>query len=250
MSKILAAHQPNFLPYLGFFDKLSKADIFVIRDDVLFIKRDFHNRNKIRVNSNDNQNNPQFTWIGVPVEEKEDYLKNIQIKQGFRGKREWKEQLLHDIKTSYQHSQYFKEHFQTLEKIIQNPGQSLLELNTRLLNFLTNRMEIPLPEIILASELKLKPDNYIKSDPSQDLVDICKKIGADVYLSGNGARDYIDAQLFQKSGIELKFQDFKHPSYQQAFPGFLPNMSALDALFCAGKYPVHENTEKLITSLY
>ena len=70
---IVSAHQPNFLPYLGFFDKMMKSDILVIRDEVLYVKKEFHNRNRIRINGN-NPLNPQSKWISIPVIEEEDYI--------------------------------------------------------------------------------------------------------------------------------------------------------------------------------
>ena len=66
MEKIVSAHQPNFLPYLGFFDKMDKSDVFVIRDEVQFAERDYHHRNRIRINGPRN-NEPQCKWIRVPV---------------------------------------------------------------------------------------------------------------------------------------------------------------------------------------
>jgi hypothetical protein len=89
----------------------------------------------------------------------------------------------------------------------------------------------------MASSLGLKPEHYEKSNASEDLVAICKALGADVYLSGSGGRGYLDLEPFKREGIEVRFQDYQHPVYEQAFPGFLPNMSAIDALFCLGGMP-------------
>ena len=84
---IVSAHQPNFLPYLGFFDKMKNSDIFVIRDEVLFIEKDYHQRNRIRINGNDNLNNPQFKWLKVPVINVNNYILHIPIKKDFKEKK-------------------------------------------------------------------------------------------------------------------------------------------------------------------
>lgn len=237
MPTVTALHQPNFIPYLGFFDKLKKSDIFVIRDEVLFVKRDFHQRNKIRINSNDNINSPQSKWLKVPVDNKEDYIKHIKIQQDAkRENMEWHKKILHEIKVNYQGAEFFDKHYPELEKIFDNSDTSLLELNMKIINFLKEAFGIK-TRIVLASELGIKPEHYEKTDPSQDIVDICKKIGADVYLSGEGGKNYLDQEPFKKEGIKVEFQEYKHPEYKQRFPGFLPFMGALDALFCTGKLP-------------
>ena len=84
MSKplVVAAHQPNFMPYLGFFDKMNQCDIFVIRDECLYVKDDYHRRNRIRINGQNNETNPQFAWLSVPAIDSHDYIKHIQIKDG------------------------------------------------------------------------------------------------------------------------------------------------------------------------
>ncbi len=245
MSKLLAAHQPNFLPYLGFFEKLRRSDLFVIRDEVLFIERDFHHRNRIRVNGEDNENDPQFSWIGVPVTKKRDYLRWIQIKMdAMKGKRHWKEEMAHQLRVSYGHTPYFDKHFDGLIDIVNNSSDSLVELNIDLTKYIARAFGINTP-LIMASSLGLRPGNYTHKDPtpSEDIVAICEAVGANKYLSGNGATSYMKMEPFEKAGIEVMFQDFTHPVYAQSFKGFLPNMSAIDALFCVGEFPYskHQN---------
>lgn len=238
-------HQPNFLPYLGFFDKLKRSDIFVIRDEVLFVKKNFHQRNKIRINSNDNINNPQFKWIKVPVVNMMDYITHIPIKRdAIRDKMPWNKRILHDIKVSYEGAEHFSEFFPELKKIFDNSDEKLITLNMKLINFLKNSFGIK-TKIILASDLCLKPEHYEKSDASQDIVNICKKVNANVYLSGDGAKDYINQEPFEKEGIKLTFQGYKHPTYKQRYPGFLHYMSAIDALFCLGEMPAIEKQEEV-----
>ena len=234
MSKIIACHQPNFLPYLGFFDKMKQCDIFVIRDEVLYVKKEYHNRNRIRINGND-ISNPQFKWLNVPVFEINDYIKHIKIKKDFCFKKKiWNEALLNEIKSAYQGSEYFDYFFPEIESIFNNTYGRLIDLNMRIINFLKDIFEIKC-EIVMASELGLKPEYFCDGgDASEDLANICLKLGGDVYLSGSGGRDYLNLEAFDKKRIEVKFQDYKHQVYNQKFPGFVPNMSAIDSLFCVG----------------
>ncbi|MEM4244860.1 MAG: WbqC family protein [Candidatus Nanoarchaeia archaeon] len=235
--RVMAAHQPNFIPYLGFFDKMQNSDIFVIRDEVLFVERDFHHRNRIRINGNDNNNNPQFKWLTVPVRQVEDYIKHQTIKRETKQKnRPWNVLMLHDIKVNYERSPYFKQYFPLIEGIFDNSDEKLITLNMKIINFLREAFGIK-TEVIMATDLGLKPEHYEKSDASEDLVAICKAVKANVYLSGAGGKNYLNLEPFKREGIEVRFQDYKHPVYPQQYPGFLPYMGAIDALFCVGKIP-------------
>jgi hypothetical protein len=232
---VISAHQPNFMPYLGFFDKMLKSDIFVIRDEVLYVKKEFHNRNRIRINSN-NPSNLQSKWLNVPVENRRDYIKNILIKKDARKKRDilWNEKIVQDIKSNYQRTPYFDYYFPKIEEIFNDPDDNLVSLNMKIIEFLSESFNIK-TKIVMASDLGLKQKNYIKLDASEDLANICKLLGGDIYLSGSGGRGYLNSKSFIKNNINVKFQEFNHPVYPQAFPGFLPHMSAIDALFCCGK---------------
>lgn len=243
MYEVISCHQPNFLPYLGFFEKMEKSDLFVIRDEVLFTDSDFHHRNKIRINSNNNFQNPMLKWIGVPVDKLKDYIKNIPIKNtSMIKKRPWNEWILHEISVNYNSTRFFKDFFPELEKIFDNSDTKLINLNMKLINFLKESFGIS-TKIIMASDLKLRPEKYsdsLNSDPSEDLINICKKLGAESYLSGTGAKSYLNLNTFEKEGIGVRFQEYRHPIYQQSFPGFITHLSAIDALFCTGKFPKSE----------
>jgi len=231
---IVSAHQPNFMPYLGFFDKMQKSDIFVIRDEVLFVKKEFHNRNKIRINSHDNLSSPKCKWLNVPVTNYNDYILHVLIKKDAEHKNKlWHENILHELKTNYKHTSYFDDFFPKLEEIFKNSNGSLISLNMKIINFLKESFKIK-TKIIFASELGLKPINYQKSDASEDLANICKALNANTYLSGAAGKNYLSEKPFIKENIKLEFHDYHHPIYKQNYPEFLSNMSAIDALFCIG----------------
>lgn len=231
---IVSCHQPNFMPYLGFFDKMNKSDIFVIRDEVLFTDSDYHHRNRIRINGNDNHNNPQFKWITVPVEKINDNIMHVKIKKDARIKnKHWKDSILHDIESNYNNTLFFPKIFPKIKEIFDNNYENLIDLNLEIIKLLKEIFNIN-TEIILASELNLKPEHFKKSNASEDLAKICKCLNADVYLSGNGGKNYLEKEKFDEREIEVRFQDFQHPNYKQNYPGFLANMSSIDALLCIG----------------
>ncbi len=247
---IVSAHQPNFIPYLGFFDKMMKSDILVIRDEVLFVKKEFHNRNKIRINGNDPLN-PQSKWISVPVIEEDDYIKHIKIKKDTRIKNMlWNKYILRDIKINYSKTPYFNNFYPQIEKIFLKNHDSLVSLNIEIIRYLAECFGIK-TKIVFASDLKLKSEHYEKSGASQDLADISKAFNADIYLSGAGGVSYIDENPFDEINVKVEYQDYKHPEYSQAFQGFLPYMSALDVLFNIGKFPetIEYNTNKELNPL-
>jgi hypothetical protein len=239
-SKVVSAHQPNFMPYLGFFDKMQASHIFVIRDEVLFVKKEFHNRNRIRINSHDNINSPGSKWISVPVEDPKDYIKHAKIKRDSMQKGLlWSEQIRHDIEVNYQKAPFYKKYSQQILGLFDNSDTDLLSLNMKIIEMMRKLFNIKV-EIVFASELGLKPGNYQESDASEDLANICKALGADVYLSGQGGKGYLSTKFFENIGVRIEYQNYQHPTYTQCFPGFVPYLSAVDALFCVEKMPGDE----------
>ena len=140
----------------------------------------------------------------------------------------------------YKNTNYFDDFYQQFRRLIDNSDEKLIDLNMKIIYFLKNFFDID-TEIVFASSLKLKEDKFDetkKGDLSEELLKICKALGAKTYLSGsggNGSSYLLNSQLFEKNFINVKFQDFSHPIYPQRYPGFLPNMSSIDALFCIGK---------------
>lgn len=235
---VISAHQPNFIPYLGFFDKMKKSDIFVIRDDVLFSSNSdsFQHRNKIRINGNNNLENPQWKWLTLPIEKKGDLIKNIRIKRNTIKRKDeaWNVELLSSIKKNYGNSRFFNGYFPVFERIFDNSDETLLSLNMKIINFLKNIFGID-TKIVFASSLELKYGEGENKNASEDLAKICEALGGSVYLSGFGGKVYLDLKSFKKRGIKVIFQEYNHPVYEQNYPGFLPNLSSIDGLFCAGR---------------
>lgn len=229
MNRIVSAHQPNFLPYLGFFDKMIHSDVFVIRDEVQFVERDFHHRNRIRIESPRGQA-PQCKWIRVPVVKEQTDLNRIKINGDVMDKNiPWNVFMLRQIRSNYETAPHFDQFFPKLDSILRIQTARLIDLNMVIINWLQECFGIEV-EILYASQL-----NYGKTgDPTRDLIKIAEAVGADVYLSGSGGRNYLNHELFEASGVEVQFQSFDHPVYRQQYAGFVPNLAAIDALFNVG----------------
>ena len=221
---IVSIHQPNYLPYLGFFDKMSKSDIFVIYDDAQFNKEDFQHRNRIRIYHG-------WKYLTVPVEKKHIPIRDVRIRNELMIKGiTWQETHFKEIRDNYKDTPYYTSYEDHLEATYTDKYDKLIDLNMNLIHFLKDAFGIRI-KIIFASELGFT------SRSTERLVDITEALGGDVYLSGPRGHNYLDASLFECRGINVEFQDFKYLVYKQRYDGFIPNMSAIDALFNTGELP-------------
>lgn len=211
-------HQPYFLPYPGFFHKLSMGDVFVIMDDAQYDKR-FTNRNRI-VKQNG------WTWITVPINKDDKFSPNIQVR--INNELNWKELHWKKISQTYANSKYFHLYHDYFEKVYLKNWDCLFDLDFETVKQVIQWLGIKI-EIIRESELK------ISTSSTQRLVDVCKKIGADTYVSGVGGRQYMDESIFEKNNLKLIYQDYKHPQYPQKWTDeFIPDLSIIDLLANVG----------------
>ena len=218
---IVGIHQPNYLPYLGFFDKMARSDVFIIYDDAQFNKRDFQHRNRIRINDG-------WKWLTVPVEKEEIPIKKIKIlNEPQKNKPPWSKIHFREIHANYAKTEYFGMYEEEIRTIYEKNYEKLVDLNMELIKFLMRAFDIDV-KIVYASKFEFKTKS------SQKNLDLVKAVGGDVYLSGPMGCEYIDVPLFEKEGISVEFQDFKHPVYKQRYEGFVQNMAAIDVLFSVG----------------
>lgn len=230
----MAAHQPNFIPWLGWFDKLMSSDVLVIRDEVQFVKRDYHHRTQIRIQGYNDEGSPKSEWIRVPVDKSEAHLREKDIRNDVKDRNvPWNTAMLRQIEGAYAGTDYFNEYFLEFKAIINRNHDKLVDLNMDIIKFMMDAYGIK-KEIVMASEINGGEKSRYAS---QDLAELAQRVGANIYLSGSGGRNYLDMEPFQLGNIEVRFQEFQHPVYKQRENGFLPNMAGIDALFNVGKYP-------------
>lgn len=221
---IVGIHQPNYLPYLGFFDKLKKSDVFIIYDDAQFTKGDFQHRNRIRIYHG-------WKWLTIPVEKKHISINQIKIKNDVEVEgTTWQEAHLKEIQDNYKKASYYPYFEKGIRQIYRQEYDMLIDINMKLIKFLMKSFEID-TEIVYSSEFGFT------SKSTDRLVDLVNAVGGDVYLSGPMGKEYLDLQRFEEKNIQVAFQNFKHPTYQQQYDGFEPNMSAIDVMFNTGRIP-------------
>ncbi len=216
----IAIHQSHYLPWLRYWAKVAKSDIFVILDDVQFTKNDWQNRNKIKGSGGE-------IILTVPVYQKFRQLIN-EVK--IDNTKKWRHKHLQSILSFYRKAPYFEKYFSIFEKVYREEWENLIDLNQTLFDYIKNFLGIK-TEVIKSSALK------VKGKSSEKLVNICKKLGGKIYLTGKYAAEvYLDKKLFEENGIEVEEHQWKCPQYPQQFKeiGFIPDLSIIDLLFNCG----------------
>ena len=213
---IVSIHQPNYIPWIGYFDKLAQSDVHVFLDDVKYSKNGYTNRNKILMNSRE-------TYLTVPVS-KGYYASNIseiEVKES-----KWKKKHINTLRQAYSKANYASQYLPRIEEIIKS-GSNLSKMNSNIITWMCGEFDINTNFVFSSS---LDKDN--KLTKTELLVDICRSLGASKYISGIGAINYLEEEKF--SNISLAWQKFIHPEYNQRSDIFVRNLSALDLLFNEG----------------
>ena len=218
---IVSIHQPCFIPWPGFFEKVLKADTFVLLDTVQFEKNSFDNRNKVRIANGD-------TWLTIPVKTKGKFehmtWQNLEI----QNEEPWRKKHLKTLEHNYSKSRYWLKYQEKIREIYQKNQQLLLDFNLDFMSFIFNELEIE-TKIVRASDLDL-------TEKKSDLVlEILLKLGASTYISGAMGKNYLKESDFHRNNIEIIYQDYKPPIYAQAYRNFVPYMSILDVLLNHGR---------------
>ena len=218
---LVTIHQPEHLPWLGFLDKARRADLLVFLDSVQFRKNYFQNRNRVRASTG-------AQWVTVPVLTKGNADQDIrEVAINHAGSPRWREKYWGTLEQAYRRAPFWNDYSGELRETLWTETSSLAALNIRLIQLLLRWFSIEV-RMIRSSEIEATGSR------SELLLDICRRTGADRYLSGISGREYLDTALFSSAGIAVQFHEFHHPLYQQRYEPFLPCMSAVDVLFNHG----------------
>jgi hypothetical protein len=215
----ISIHQPECYPWLGFFEKMSRVEKFVLLDNVQFKKRYFENRNRFR--SADG-----WLYLTVPVKTSgrlEQKIMDVEINK----EANWPKKHMKTIEMLYHNAPYWEENKPFFEDIFSRRWDKLVDFNIEAINYLAGKFGIATPRI-RASELG------VEGKGPQLVLDVCKAAGAKKHLSGRDGKDFLILEDFAAAGIEVEFQDFKHPVYNQRYKPFEPAMSAFDLLLNEG----------------
>lgn len=216
---IVSMHQPNYIPWLGYFYKIYKSDVFVIADDVQYTKHSYINRNKIKTSQGS-------LWLTAPVNFKNSLKQNInQVKT--KDKLIWKKKHLRTIEQYYKKAEFFNDFYELFRETLLKEYDTISDLNISMIKSICKLLGIN-TEIILSSELN------VNGKKLERIINICKAVNVDIYLSGQGAKKYNDLQLFEENNIKLVYTDFKIIEYDQLWGDFIGNMSVIDYIFNCG----------------
>ena len=224
---IVAVHQPQYLPWLGYFEKICRADTFCYLDCVQYKKNDWQNRNRIKTSQG-------WQWLTVPVRFNfPEKICDVKINSTVK----WRKKHLQALVTNYRRAPFFDQYFGVFEQIYATDWEYIAGLNIHAIERLTAALGMDRKPAIQSSQLELR------EDPTDRLIDICKAVKADTYLSGQDGIKYMDLERFKENGIKVIIQDFKHPVYPQMFNDFESHMSVVDLLFNCGPGSINKICE-------
>ena len=219
--KRVAVHQPNYFPWIGYFAKIARVDVFVLLDDVDFQSGNatsVTNRTQIKTRSGPLR-------LTVPVARKGSrLLRDVEVDYG----RKWARKHLDTLRFAYAKSVHVDPVTTLVQDVLGRAPARLAELNLDGIAALCRLLSIE-TRLVVSSTLALR-----STEKNERILEICEKVGAGAYVSGAGARRYNDPDAFAAKGIALEYLDFQCPEYPQLHGEFVPNLSMLDALFNVG----------------
>lgn len=219
MKKTVVIHQPDFLPYLGFFHRLLYADLFIILDDVQFLRKGgWHHRDRIKTKDG-------AKWITLNVKKANLKAKINEITLNNEDGRDKKHLSL--IYHSYHKSQFFNEVYPLIKNLYNEKYDNLIEINLASIKLLLKLFDIKV-------NIEFSSQYEISTYSNQRLVELLQKVQATHYLSGIGTKDYFEPKPYKDASIEVIWQKFDHPIYPQLHGEFIPNLSSIDMLFNCG----------------
>jgi len=216
---ILTAHQPVYLPWLGLFHKIALADCFVSFNQVQYQPKDWNNRNKVKT-----AQGPK--WLSVPVKRK-GYLESTIWDIKIDNDKPWGRKHFKTLQFNYAKAKFFGRYIGFFEEVYEKRWDKLVELNEVMLRWFLDMLGI---EVRFASAHDYDFQGY----KSGLVLNMCQTLGARSYIFGELGRGYADIASFNEAGIEIVFQEYHHPTYDQLHGGFESHLSILDLLFNHG----------------
>lgn len=214
--------QPSYIPWRGYFHQIEKADVFVFYDDVQYDKHGWRNRNRIKTHQG-------TKWLTIPVLAGDAPIEHTPINQVLIDQRQpWNRKHWMTLEQSYGKAPYFHQTMTLLEEHYRQPPALLADFTIEL-------------TIVLARQLGIEHTRFMRSSQigasgakTERLIQILTYLGADQYISGPSAKNYIDETQFASAGIALEYMEYNYPEYAQLYPPYDPQVSILDVMFMTG----------------
>ena len=222
MGEVVAIHQPNFFPWLGYFDKIARSDIFVFFDEVQFPKKggSWSNRVKLLISG-------EAKWVTAPIERNYSGFRNIN--EMYFQEDNWREKFLNTLKINYSKNPFYDEAMEVVEPLIKNSVNNIAEYNVHAITEIARKLDLDISKIRKSSE-------FLFQESSNELLcAVTKRVGGNAYMCGGGSDGYQDEKIFRDSGLVLIFQNFVHPTYfQRGNENFTQGLSIIDAVMNLG----------------
>jgi len=217
---ILAAVQPGYLPWVGFFNLMKQSDLFVIEDNLQYTKQDWRNRNRIRTAQG-------WTYLTVPVKRgpTERRINEVEIDNS----RPWPRRHLNLLRQNYAKAPFWKHYAPFLEETFARRWTLLIDLDMWFIEFFRREFDIRTPCKFL-SEIPVT----FGRDKTLSLIELTRAVGADTFLEGSTGRAYLDPRKFEEAGLRLVFHDYECRPYRQQFEPFISHLSSIDLLLNEG----------------
>jgi hypothetical protein len=221
--KIVAIHQPNFFPWLGYFDKIARADVFILMDNVQFSKKGGTWENRVRLIVGG-----KAAWVTMPVFRS--FHGNLNVNEvRINNATAWRGNLLKIVRTNYGRAPFFNQVFSFFSELVNNPTDVLADYNRAAIETIANSVGLDANKMILGSTLD------VSGAATELLIRMTRAVGGTAYLAGGGAGGYQEDEKFAAAGIELIYQNFQQLGYPQFnSTEFIPGLSIIDALMNVG----------------
>jgi hypothetical protein len=207
----VAIHQPHYLPWLGYLDKVDAAEVFILLDTVQYVKSEWQNRNRILT-----AQGPQ--WLTVPViEHAAQRIDTVQIASA-----PWQKKHATTLKQTYGKHPYWEPLGPAFLALLATRWTHLADLDMGVLNLLCRTFGITTPR------LRASSFTILRQNPTERLIDLCRVVGGKTYLSGQAGPGYMDLAKLDEAGIGVEVQAYQHPVYRQPREPFVPYLAALD----------------------
>ncbi len=219
-NKIVGIHQPNFMPWLGYFYKIAQSDVFIFLDDVQIQKTGASYTNRVSIN-----NNATNQYITMPIKKQSNHL-NINNVKYFDER--WKKKLLATLQGCYAKAPFFKEHREFIFNLINFKAKNIAEYN---INFIEKISQ----KLALDTKFLKSSDFNISTTSTHRLIDLIKKVDGNIYLSGSGGDNYQEHKMYEKENIKLIYNKMPKFEYKQLkTDNYISGLSIVDAIFNIG----------------
>ena len=216
---IISIHQPNFFPWFGYFLKIARSNTFVFLDDVLISNSSSYvNRTAINING-------RAQWLTVPVRRENKYglIKNTDYLHT-----DWRRKVINTLVLNYSKAKHYKSNIEFIINLIEFKEDNISTFNINVIKAILKKLNVN-------TKIYYSSKYLVEAEATERLISIIKKLNGKIYLSGMGGDKYQQKEIFLSNSIDIKYNTFKHPEYNQyRTKKFIMGLSILDFLFNIG----------------